>query len=174
MIGYVGRLATEKNPIFSIEVFSEIQKLNQNTEFWIIGEGELLDDIRNRITALGLEENVTLWGRRNDVAYLMQAMDIIMLPSLFEGLSIVAVEAQTAGLPVYASDSISEEHRMTDLVHFLPLASGAPAWAAKIVEDMKNMPERKNMISEMSRAGYEIGSACKWLEDFYYSVVKNR
>lgn len=172
VIGYVGRLAAEKNPIFSIEVFSEIYKLNQNTEFWMIGEGELLNDIRKRINTLGIEENVTLWGRRNDVANLMQAMDIVILPSLFEGLSIVAVEAQTAGLPVYASDSISEEHRVTDLVHFLPLTFGASAWAAKIVKDMENMPKRKNMLSEMTRAGYEIGSASKWLEDFYFSVVK--
>ena len=172
VIGHVGRLTTQKNPLFLIDVFSEIHKLNPSTELWMIGEGELLEGVQNRIIALGLEKYVRLWGRRNDVACLMQAMDIVVLPSLYEGLSIVAVEAQTAGLSVYASDSISEEHRVTDLVHFLPLASGAAAWGRKIVEDMKKMSRRRNMLSEMTEAGYEIETASKWLEDFYLSVVK--
>lgn len=174
IIGYVGRISTEKNPIFLIDVFSEIHKLDQNTELWVIGEGKLLKDIKNRINTLELEDSIRLWGRRNDVAYLMQAMDIIMLPSLYEGLSIVAVEAQAAGLTVYASDSISEEHRITNLVHFLPLASGASAWAKEITDDIKIIPKRKNMLSEMTKAGYEIETASKWLEDFYFSVVKNK
>ena len=172
VIGHVGRLTEQKNPFFIIDVFSEIQKLNSNTELWMIGEGELLDGVQKRIKAVGIEKHVTLWGRREDVSCLMQAMDIFILPSLYEGLSIVAVEAQAAGLPVYASDSLSQEHKLTDLVHFLPLASGAAIWAQRIIDDIKNMPNRRNMYQEMAEAGYEIETASKWLENFYVSRIQ--
>lgn len=172
VIGHVGRLTGQKNPFFLIDVFSEIHKLNSSTELWMIGEGELLEGVQDRIKALGLESNITLWGRRNDVACLMQAMDIFILPSLYEGLSIVTVEAQAAGLPVYVSDSISEEHRVTNLVNFLPLASGASAWGRKITDDIRRMPVRRNMLTEMAGAGYEIETASKWLEEFYLLAAK--
>ena len=171
IIGYVGRLTAQKNPFFLIDVFSEIHRLNPSTKLWLVGEGELLESVRDKIKTLVLEKHVTLWGRRQDVSSLMQAMDILMLPSLYEGLSIVSVEAQAAGLPVYASDSISEEHRITDLIHFLPLTLGAAAWGRKIVEDIKKLPKRRNTLMEMTEAGYEIKSASKWLEDFYLLVM---
>lgn len=172
IIGHVGRLTAQKNPLFLIDIFSEIHKINPNTELWMVGEGELREKVQNRVKTLKLENNVTLWGRRNDVACLMQAMDCFVLPSLYEGLSIVAVEAQAAGLPVYASDCISDEHKVTDLVCFLPLESGAQYWAKKITDDMKDMPKRENMRSKMAESGYEITTASKYLEEFYISAIK--
>ena len=172
VIGYVGRFTAQKNPFYLIDVFSAIHKIDPSTELWMIGEGELLESIQDRINILGLRECVTLWGRRNDVAHLMQAMDLFILPSLYEGLSIVTIEAQAAGLPVYVSDSISEEHRVTNLVCFLPLAAGASVWGRTIAEDIKKMPKRRNMLSEMTEAGYEIETASKWMENFYLSIVK--
>lgn len=171
VIGHVGRLTEQKNPLFLLDVFFEIQKINPNTELWMVGEGELEDTVRQRIAQLGLQQNVTLWGRRNDVSALMQAMDIFMLPSLYEGLSIVAIEAQAAGLPVYASTSISKEHQVTQLVQFLPLSSGPKEWAEKITADIDSLPQRRNMTSEMKASGYEITQASKQLQEFYMSLM---
>lgn len=171
VIGHVGRLTQQKNPLFLLDVFYEIQKIDSNTELWMIGEGELEDTIRQKISQLGLQQSVVLWGRRNDVSALMQAMDVFMLPSLYEGLSIVAIEAQAAGLPVYASTSISKEHQVTQLVQFLPLSSGAKEWAKKITDDIGALPQRKNMTSEMEAVGYEITQASKQLQDFYMSLM---
>lgn len=173
VIGHVGRLTEQKNPFFLIDVFYEIHKINSNTELWMIGEGELLEKVRKKVEERGLCDSVVLWGRRNDVAELMQAMDIFMLPSLYEGLSIVAVEAQAAGLVVYASDSISEEHKVTSLVQFLPLSLGAEKWAKKIAADIRNLPVRRDTTKEMLESGYEIVQASKQLESFYLSIGKN-
>lgn len=174
VIGHVGRLTAQKNPFFLIDVFTEIHRLNPGTELWMVGEGELLEDVRKKIEEVELADSVVLWGRRNDVAELMQAMDIFILPSFYEGLSIVAVEAQAAGLPVYASDSISEEHGIVSLVQFLPLELGAGNWGKKIADDLRNLPVRRDMTKEMRKSGYEINQAGKWLEEFYLSVGKNK
>lgn len=170
IIGHVGRLTAQKNPIFLIDVFSEIHEANPDTELWMIGEGELLEEVKKRVEETGLLDSVILWGRRNDVSELMQAMDVFMLPSLYEGLSIVAIEAQAAGLPVYASDSISEEHKVTPLVQFLPLTSGAPKWAKKVNDGIENLPVRRDMTKEIAKSGYDIIQASKWLEEFYLSI----
>ena len=173
VIGHVGRLTEQKNPFFLIDVFFEIHKVNPKTELWMIGEGELLDDIRKKVDKTGLHDNVVLWGRRSDVAELMQAMDMFMLPSLYEGLSIVAIEAQASGLPIYASDCISDEHKVTPLVQVLPLSLGAEKWAKKVTDDIKKLPVRRDMTEEMLESGYEISLASQQLERFYVSIAKN-
>lgn len=173
IIGYVGRLTEQKNPFFLIDVFYEIHKIDSQTELWIIGEGELLEAISKKVKDTGLDNSVVLWGRRNDVSDMMQAMDIFILPSLYEGLSIVAVEAQASGLPVYASDSISDEHRITSLINFLPLSLGAKKWAEKIASDIGHLPMRRNMTEEMRESGYEITLASRKLEEFYLSIIEN-
>lgn len=170
VFGHVGRLTKQKNPEFLIELFAEIHKLKTNTELWMVGEGEMQEEIENMIRNFGLEDSVVMWGRRNDVADLMQAMDMFLLPSLYEGLSIVAVEAQAAGLPMVASDSISMEHDVSGLVRFLPLKAGVKVWAEKISDYMIELPARRDMRSELESEGYEINQAAQWLEKFYMSI----
>lgn len=170
VLGHVGRMAEQKNHIFLIELFYELHQLLPQTELWLIGEGELQDAIHKKVMELGLTERVVFWGRRNDVAELMQAMDIFLLPSLYEGLSIAAVEAQTAGLPTYVSDNISQEHCLTNLIHFLPLKAGPSAWAEKIKKDMETLPNRCDMSSIIKQKGYEIHSAAKWLQNYYIEI----
>lgn len=170
VFGYIGRLTKQKNPDFLIDVFKEIHQINKNTELWIIGEGELQGNIEKKISNLELNESTVLWGRREDIAQLMQAIDVFLLPSLYEGLSIAVIEAQASGLPVYASDSISIEHKVTDLIQFLPLKSGAKYWATKIVKDLPALGFRKDTRDEMVQAGYEINEAAMILEQLYISM----
>lgn len=172
IFGHVGRFTKQKNHDFLIEVYAEIHKTIPNSELWIIGEGELQREIETKIKELRLEDSVVIWGRRDDVADLMQAMDIFILPSLYEGLSIVCVEAQAAGLPIYASDSISGEHGLTNLVQFLPLKKGPQFWAKRIIHDVSNLPERRDMGQVIKQKGYEICSAAEWMQRFYIESAK--
>ena len=172
VFGHVGRLSKQKNPEFLVDIFAEIHKLIPNSELWMIGEGELLEKIKIKIEGLNLEDNVVLWGRRDDVADLMQAMDMFLFPSLYEGLSIVTIEAQAAGLPVIASDCISIEHKITNLVQFLPLDKGPKYWADEIIKLMANLPKRRDTSAEMISAGYEINQAAKSLEGFYTDIIR--
>lgn len=170
VFGHVGRLAEVKNHMFLIDVFNEIHKMYPNSVLWIIGDGKLKEQIKKKITALRLEECVKLFGERNDINYLLQAMDGFIFPSLFEGLSLVVVEAQTSGLPVYVSDSISKEHKITNTVKFLSLDKGNVYWADYILNDIWNI-RRKDNSSVVSAAGYDINQEAGKLENFYISVA---
>ena len=133
----------------------------------MIGDGELRPEIEQKIAELGLSDCVKLWGERDDVPELLQGMDVFLFPSLFEGLSVVAIEAQAAGLPVYASDGISAEHKITDLLHFLPLSDGEETWADQVLADLKKEPPRRDTSSELESAGYSIKKSAEILEGLY-------
>ena len=167
VFGHVGRMTQQKNPIFLLKIFKEIHFRMPNSELWMIGEGELRQDIEQSIADLNLTDSVKLLGRREDVAEFMQAMDAFIFPSLYEGLSIVTIEAQAAGLPIFASDNISPEHKVTKLMSFLPLKKDPAEWAENILATLERTSTRCDMSSELIAAGYEIHSAAKNLEDFY-------
>ena len=161
VIGFVGRLSYMKNPIFAISIFNEICKLHSDSEFIIIGTGELEERVKKYADSLTCMDRINFLGRRNDVPELMQAMDCMLLPSHFEGLPVVAVEAQAAGLHIFAaSDGITEQTKITDLLHFLPLSAGAEKWAETILNT--NL-ERKDTYDEIVKAGFELNSAAKKL-----------
>ena len=114
VIGHVGRFQYQKNHEFLVDVFNEYLKLDNNVVLMLIGQGEGEEAIRQKVADLGMTENVMFMGVRSDVNKLLQAMDIFVLPSHFEGLPLVLVEAQTAGLPCYASkDVITKESDVT-------------------------------------------------------------
>ena len=114
---------------------------------------------------LGLEKNVKFLGMRNDVQELMQAMDCFILPSKFEGLPLVGIEAQTAGLPCYFSDVITEEVKITDLVNFISLNKSSLFWAKEVVKSKTF--KRKDVSNEIIEAGYDINTEIKKIEKFY-------
>ena len=113
-----------------------------------------------------LEDCVQFLGMRNDVPQLMQAMDCFVLPSKFEGLPVVGIEAQAAGLPCFFADTITREVGITELVYFFPIQNNEKQWAEIIVGTCKN-GKRKNMEKEISNAGYDIQSEIRKIENFY-------
>ena len=166
IFGHVGRFVEVKNQRYLIDVFKRIHDKLTDAKLWMIGDGELFDKIQDYIDACGLYESVKLFGEREDVADLMQSMDALIFPSIFEGLSIVVVEAQAAGLNTFVSDSISYEHRLSNHIWFLSLDSGSEYWSDFIIEKMENY--RKNMdIRELTDHGYDIAVASKELQNFY-------
>ena len=122
--------------------------------------------IESRIMQLNLKNSVLLTGVRADVHRMMQAMDVFILPSLWEGLALVSVEAQAAGLPCYFSDTVTRESAITDLVQYLPI-SDPEAWAKKILSDKQG---RKNTTKTIIEAGYDIAKSAQWLEQFYVDL----
>ena len=129
VIGFVGRLADQKNPLFLLDVFCELLKIQENAALLIVGQGDLEDAIHAKIAELGLERCVRMTGATSDVSQYYQAMDIVLLPSKYEGFGLVAVEAQAAGLPVLMSDVFVDDVCVTGHIDRLSLASGPKAWA---------------------------------------------
>ena len=171
-VGHIGSFSHPKNHKFLIEIFHQISKRNHNSILLLIGDGELRPKIQRTVFKLGLTENVVFTGVRSDIPELLQAMDILVFPSLFEGLPITLVEAQAAGLKVIASDTITEEIRLTDLVELISLRQSASHWAEKVLQ-YKGGYNRINVCPEISKAGYDVEGEVNWLEQFYRMVWEN-
>lgn len=172
VVGNVGRFAEQKNHQFLIKIFQDVVRLEPSALLLLLGDGPLLADVKAQVRAAGLDDNVLFLGLRDDVPDLLQAMDAFVLPSLFEGLAIVLVEAQAAGLPCLASSTVTDEVRLTSLLEFLELEAGPAAWAAKVL-DMAKQQERRSDTSQIAAAGYDIRSAAGQLARFYLDRTRS-
>lgn len=135
--GHVGNFCYQKNHYFLLEIFEAIHKIQPEAKLWLIGDGPRFQEVEKRIREMKLEDRVKLLGRRSDTYALYQGMDAFLLPSNFEGLPIAGIEAQSAGLPCYMSDTITKESKITKDCHFLPLKGKPEYWAEKIVKHKK-------------------------------------
>ena len=156
----------QKNHEFLIDIFNEVLKTNSNAMLLLVGDGELREDMKRKILLLGIGDSVKFMGVRADIPELMQAMDLFLLPSLYEGLPLVLVEAQAAGLKCILSDRVSNEAGLTDLVKFLSLDQSAKSWAEEVIKSQDDF-ERSSKYKEIASIGYDIKSEVGWLEDFY-------
>lgn len=152
VVGTVGRLAEQKNPFFAMDVFECLQKQVSNAEYWWVGSGPLEKSVQDYVNQKGLSENVRLLGSRDDVTSLYQGMDVFFLPSLFEGLSIVTVEAQAMGLPCVVSDVIPPEAEYTELLKRCSLQDSIEAWVEKIRNTQIKKTERKQYQEYLSES----------------------
>lgn len=168
VIGCVGRLSYPKNYIFSIQIFEEILKINENSVFLIIGDGPDRARLENYIKENDLQEKCIMLGNRNDVEKLMSCMDVFLLPSRFEGLGIVYIEAQASGLPTFASDKVPEEAFVSDLIKMCKLSDSAEYWAKEILEASKI--GRRNVIEKLDKTGYSIKGASMILQKVYLKL----
>lgn len=162
----VGSLSDQKNHRFTIEVFAKLCKEEPDCRLYIVGVGENKDDIEKQIKDNGLENNVFLLGRRSDVSGLLQMADCYIMPSIYEGLSVAAIEAQASGIHCFLSDVVSKDVCVTDVCEFLPLEE--EAW----VSALKGKFERKDTYQQIVDAGYDIHDTAKWLTDFYEGLIK--
>lgn len=162
----VGHINENKNQLFTIEV---LKQLPEKYKLFIVGDGDAKTTLENKIQKLGLDSRVVFLGVRNDVGEILQAMDIMMFPSKHEGLGVVCVESQTAGLMTFASDCVPSEVEITHLVKRLPL-SKIDDWVRTIYE--YNINERKNMANDIRNAGYDIAIESKRLQDIYISSLE--
>lgn len=169
IIGNVGRLAEQKNHKFLLDVFSYINKKNPNSILTLLGEGELEDFIKNKSKELNVSENVKLLGVRDNVNDYLQAMDVFLFPSKFEGLGIVAIEAQASGLRTIASTKVPKETNVTSLIEYLSLNDPINVWGDKVLNTTV-INDRRDMINDIIKAGYDIQENVNWLQYFYRNV----
>ena len=167
VVGHVGRFAPQKNHDFLLDIFQSVVKLDKNAVLLLAGIGDGLTAIKNKAVKLGLEDKVIFLGNRLDVAKTLQAIDVFVFPSLYEGFSLAAAEAQAAGLPCIFSDQIPRECALTENVEFLSLHMPPQEWAKHIVWYKGN--KKKNEFASICRAGYDIKDNAKQLEEFYLS-----
>ena len=149
VIGHVGNFCYQKNQHFLIDIFADVIKKEKNAHLLLVGIGPDEQEIKEKVNELGLDVNVSFLGLRNDVNKIMQAMDIFVLPSRFEGLPIVGIEATISGLPCIFSDTISEEVKISDNSHFCSLNDAPSVWADKILQ-YKNFQREKFSIVNSS------------------------
>jgi glycosyltransferase involved in cell wall biosynthesis len=171
-IAQVGRMHTQKNHVFLIDAFAHAVKENPDIILLLIGDGPLREGLEAQTRDHGLENKVRFLGARTDVFDILQAADLFVFPSLYEGLGAVAIEAQAAGLPCLISDTVPKGAKVTDLVEFLPIDKGPGIWAEKMLvyRDFK----RRDTMDDVKKAGYDIQDAAKWLENLYIKAVEER
>ena len=172
VVGHVGRFVDAKNHLFLIDVFHQIHAHNRNSVLLLVGDGELRPQIEAAISQKDLNNAVVMTGVQSNVWDYYQAMDVFLMPSLYEGLPVSMVEAQTAGLPCCVSTGVPRESAITDLVQFRSLEDSPEQWANWVLARAK-IP-RRSMAAEIARRGYDISTTSKWLEDFYTKVVSSR
>lgn len=167
VIGHVGRFTYQKNHEFLIDIFQEIQKQQQNSILLLVGDGPDRAKIEDKVAAYGLQNQVQFLGQCKDVSSVYQAMDVMVLPSHFEGLCIVAIEAQMAGLPCICSEALSEETNVSSDYVALSLDETAQTWANVILQ--KRNIVRKDQTETLRQAGYDADIEIKRLEKVYES-----
>jgi glycosyltransferase involved in cell wall biosynthesis len=171
VVGHVGRFVYPKNHTFLIDIFDEIHKQNPDSVLILIGSGELESAIRYKVDRLKLANAVMFMGLRQDVPELMQAMDVFVFPSLYEGFGMVAIEAQAAGLPTIVSKNIPNDAKISQLLSYCWLQQSAKEWSQRILS-YTNGYIRIKVDEKVKSAGFEIRNAAKIALTFYLEVLE--
>lgn len=177
VLGHVGRFFPQKNHVFLIDIFAQVHKQHPNSVLWLVGGGELNDELKNQIKAkvkeLGLTDAVTFLGVRSDVNRLVQGMDSFVLPSLYEGLPVTMIEAQSSGLPCTISDRVPKQCDVTGNVQIIGLDDSPSQWAKKIWDQYSahDKSERTNGADIVTDAGFDIKANAEWLQKFYVDAL---
>lgn len=173
--GFIGRYVDQKNPLFLIDIFKEIANLQDNAIFVMIGFGELEEAMMKRVKDYGLSSRVINLGRRDDIKQFYNAFDAFLLPSLYEGMPVVGVEAQCTGLPIFFSKNITEETTACDLAYYIGLDENADVWAEKIIPVVeKNMLVRRSYVNEIKENGFDSSKEAQRLHEFYQKKMNLR
>ncbi|AVK62242.1 glycosyltransferase family 1 protein [Lactobacillus sp. CBA3605] len=170
VILHVGRFTQQKNHKFILKVFSEVCQTNNNARLVLVGAGELQDNIKQLANNLGISSKVLFLNLREDVSQLMSMSDLLLLPSLYEGLPVVGVEAQAAGMGCVFSDVITSEVDLTQRNDFISLNSDKTEWAKRINEMLANKNDavaRRVQVKMVMEAGYSLTQVAQDLEKIY-------
>lgn len=167
VVGHVGRMQPEKNHDFLIDVFAELKKSKPDAELILVGTGPLEDKVKSKVAEKGLSGCVHFLGNRKDMNRIYQAMDVFVFPSLFEGLGIVAIEAQAAGVPIVCSEGLPPETDITPIYRKLLLSDGEEKWANAALEMAQNPSAHTNTQKYVIDAGFDMDATAKYMENYY-------
>lgn len=163
IIGHIGRFTTQKNHKFLVDIFEQIHKKKSNSKLFLIGTGDLFEEVREYVIKKDLLEDVIFCGEKDNVCEYMQIFDAFVFPSLYEGLPVVGIEAQAAGLKCFFSDVITREVNITGNVKYLQLSQDAQTWADTIINDSIAYT-RRDYTDVIRSKGFDIQSFVKKLE----------
>lgn len=168
IVGNIGHFHEQKNHTFLIDIFSEFHKIYSNTKLLLVSDGPKLEEIRNKVNSLNLSESVIFAGRRSDPQRLYQAMDIFVLPSLWEGLPVVMLEAQASGMPLLVSDTVTTDAKCCKSTVYKSLQDGAKSWAEEIFKIKNKYSSRNaNAKADVAQHGFDIVKEADKLRKIY-------
>ncbi|MBO4636394.1 MAG: glycosyltransferase [Clostridiales bacterium] len=168
VLGTVGRLAYEKNPLFMIELFNEYKKKHKKTVFLHVGTGVYLEQMKQRIKELSLEDSYLLLGERKDVYDLLNAFDVFLLPSLYEGFPLVLVESQANGLQCVISDNITRDIDLTGLVQYGSIQN-ISEWIGLLENARSHFVEREKYSEVVREKGFGIEDSARKIQEYFLS-----
>lgn len=173
VVGHVGRFSFEKNHVFLLDVFNEINKHRINSKLLLIGDGTNKLEIKDKIIDLGLEDRVIMTGARSDIPELLNAMDVFVFPSFVEGFGIALIEAQTTGLLAFATkNSVPEEVNVTGNVKFIELSVSPEKWATEILNSV-DISKRIDMRGTVRQSGYDVINLANKFQNFIRSISRS-
>lgn len=170
LVGHIGRFALAKNHSFLIDIFYEIKKRHENSKLLLVGEGENINEIKDKVRKLGLENSVIFYGVTREIPQMLWAMDAFLLPSLFEGNPVVGIEAQAASLPCYFSDTITKMCQLTEKVTYCSLNDSPEKWAELIVNNYLMKKSRASQYEVLKGKGYDIATVAQNILDIYMNT----
>lgn len=170
VIGHIGRFVEQKNHRFLIDIFNEIHKKETDSILLLTGQGPLEEELKEKVNSLGLNDSVRFLGQRNDANELYQAFDVFVLPSLYEGLPVVGVEAQAAGLLCVLSSDMTKETKLLESTTIVTLDESAERWGT-IILDKFSKYQRKDTREEISKNSFDIKEEAIKLENQYKKYI---
>lgn len=173
--GFIARFEQQKNPLFLLDILYEIAKKQNNAHFVIIGAGSMEQQMLDKIKRLDIKDRISWLGRREDIKQFYMAFDAFILPSLYEGLPVVGIESQAAGLPVFYSENVTKEAGIAELGHFISLKKTADEWAGIIIsETQKLIPLRHSREDDIRKAGFDAVTEAERLIEFFEQAVSEQ
>ena len=169
VIGHIGRFNKQKNHNFLLDIFKTVHEQQTNAVLVLVGEGHLRQSIEKKASELGISDQVLFLGVREDISTIMHGFDLFLFPSLFEGLPVVLVEAQAAGLKCIVSDSITSESDITERIEFVSLNKSPKFWAQVI---LTSTYDHKDTSEKLRKNGYDTVTMADWLYGFYSGQIQ--
>ena len=172
VVGNVARYVEQKNHTFLLKIFRELLNMEHEAVLLLIGSGPLEEKIRSQAEEMHMADSIIFSGEHSNIADYYQAMDVFVLPSLFEGLGIVNIEAQCAGLPCFVSDTVAPEAKVTNLLRFLSLEDAPEKWATEIIRGWKESGERRARAKDVQEKGFDINWTARQLQELYVNALE--
>ena len=174
VIGHIGRLTEQKNTLFLIDIFNEIQKKEPRARLLLVGDGNLKEKMLRKINEYGIENKVVYLGRTEDIQGLYNAMDCFVLPSIYEGLPVVGVEAECHGLPMFFSTAVPRESSpCKDLGLFVDLQESPTEWADVVLSHTISLScKRTGRVKEIKDVGFDSKDQANRLLDYYINITE--
>ena len=161
----IGRLTKQKNPIFLVDIFTQIRKRKENCRLYFVGNGVMAHEVKLYAKKSEFYKDIYFLGTRNDIPDLLQAFDLLLMPSLYEGLPIAAIEAQAAGLPLLISDNVDKDVKLTPFTEYESIEKSPEIWAEHTLELKKS--ERNNSTDLIVKSGYDIMNTVVKIQQIY-------